>query len=44
MKDTTGEVHELLNEAWERFWSAPSDYVEWERQAVERLFNEPAAA
>ena len=43
-KDTTGEVHELLNEAWERFWSAPSDYVEWERQAVERLFNESAAA
>ena len=43
-KDTTGEVHEILNEAWERFWSAPADYVEWERQAVERLFNESAAA
>ena len=43
-KDTTGEVHELLNEAWERFWSAPSGYVEWERQAVERLFNESVAA
>ncbi|MDE2734274.1 MAG: hypothetical protein OXI72_07780 [Gemmatimonadota bacterium] len=43
-RDTTGEVHELLNEAWERFWSAPSDYVEWERQAVERLFNESADA
>lgn len=43
-RNTTGEVHELLNEAWERFWSAPSDYVEWERQAVERLFNESATA
>ena len=43
-KDTTGEVYELLNWAWERFWSAPSDYVEWERQAVRRLFGEPAAA
>ena len=43
-RNTTGEVHELLNEAWERFWSAPSGYVEWERQAVERLFNESAAA
>ena len=43
-RDTTGEVHELLNEAWERFWSAPSDYVEWERQAVVRLFNESVAA
>ena len=43
-EDTTGGVHDLLNEAWERFWNAPSDYVKWERQAVERLFSESAAA
>ena len=43
-KGTTGEVHELLNEAWERFWNSPGEYVEWERQAVERLFGESALA
>ena len=43
-RDTTGKVYELLNEAWERFWNSPGEYVEWERQAVERLFGESAVA
>ena len=25
-------VHDLLNEAWSRFWKAPNQYAEWEKQ------------
>lgn len=34
---TTGEVHDLLNAAWDKFWSKPNEYHAWERDAVARL-------
>jgi len=34
---TSSPIHDLLNTAWERFWSAPDDYHEWERQAIAEL-------
>ncbi len=34
---TTGKVHDLLNAAWERFWSVPNEYHAWERGAVTNL-------
>jgi len=35
--DMKGPGRRLLGEAWEVFWRAPADYVEWERLAVSRL-------
>ena len=35
----TNNVAALLNEAWDRFWSSPSDYVDWEQRAVEDLLG-----
>ena len=34
---TTGHIHDLLNAAWEKFWSAPDEYHAWEREAIVRL-------
>ncbi len=34
---TTGKIHDLLNAAWEMFWSVPSEYHAWERGAVTNL-------
>jgi hypothetical protein len=34
---TTGEIHDLLNAAWDRFWTAPDEYHAWERAAIVRL-------
>ena len=34
---TTGKIHDLLNTAWEMFWSAPNEYHSWERGAVTNL-------
>ena len=34
---TTGKIHDLLNTAWEMFWSVPNEYHAWERDAVTNL-------
>ncbi len=34
---TTGKIHDLLNAAWEIFWSKPDEYHSWEREAVTDL-------
>ncbi len=34
---TQDPIHNLLNQAWQEFWQNPSTYVEWEKQAVEKL-------
>ena len=34
---TTGKIHDLLNTAWETFWSGPNEYHAWERGAVASL-------
>ena len=34
---TTGKIHDLLNTAWEIFWSQPNEYHAWERDAVTNL-------
>ena len=34
---TTGKIHDLLNTAWEIFWSKPNEYHAWERDAVMNL-------
>ena len=34
---TTGKIHDLLNTAWEMFWSVPNEYHAWERDAVANL-------
>lgn len=31
------EVSQLLNAAWEQFWTAPESYVDWERTEIEKL-------
>ncbi len=31
---TTGRIHDLLNAAWDQFWSTPDGYLAWERDAV----------
>ena len=36
--ETDDEIHELLNSAWDRFWTAPESYVEWERRAMQALW------
>ena len=38
---TTGKIHDLLNTAWDIFWSKPDEYHAWERDAVNTL-KEPA--
>jgi hypothetical protein len=35
----TGEIQNVLNEAWQRFWNSPATYVQWERQAAKTIFN-----
>lgn len=30
-------VARVLNQAWNRFWSSPTDFVEWEQRAVDQL-------
>lgn len=37
---TQDSIHNLLNDAWQRFWHNPAMYVDWERQAVETLWAE----
>ena len=34
---TTGKIHDLLNTAWDIFWSKPDEYHAWERDAVMNL-------
>lgn len=37
---TQDPIHFLLNQAWEEFWQNPSKYVDWEKQAIEKLLAE----
>jgi hypothetical protein len=30
--DSGNRIHDLLNEAWTRFWKAPHQYAEWEKK------------
>jgi len=32
-----GEIHVLLNEAWQVFWQAPIKYLDWEKTKVKEL-------
>lgn len=34
---TIGQVRDLLNEAWDRFWRDPAGYAGWERSAMASL-------
>jgi hypothetical protein len=36
-RETKDPIHSALNEAWVVFWQDPKNYVEWEREAVEKL-------
>jgi len=33
----SGDVHNLLNSAWEVFWSDPSKYSKWEQEQIKEL-------
>jgi hypothetical protein len=35
--DWTGAVRSTLNEAWDAMWRDPEGYLDWERDAVDRL-------
>jgi len=35
--NATGDVHGLLNEAWQVFWNAPTKYLDWEKSKVKEL-------
>lgn len=37
--ETDDFVHTVLNGAWEKFWENQDSYVEWEREEVERLYE-----
>ena len=41
---TTGKIHDLLNTAWEIFWSKPNEYHAWERDAVNTLKEQAVLA
>ena len=41
---TSSPVHDLLNTAWEKFWTAPDGYHEWERHAIATLKGAGVAA
>jgi hypothetical protein len=43
-KHTADHIHTLLNEAWTHFWSDPDGFVEWEKKAVRRLFEDSEVA
>lgn len=34
---TSGFVHDLLNNAWKQFWTAPNTYHTWERETMNTL-------
>jgi len=34
---TTGMVHDLLNNAWQKFWVVPDQYPTWERETINTL-------
>jgi hypothetical protein len=31
---TVDKVHDLLNTAWDKFWTCPDDYSKWERNSI----------
>lgn len=39
-KETSGKVHDVLNAAWDQFWSDAEGYVAWEERAVAELKQE----
>ncbi|MBI4583218.1 MAG: hypothetical protein HY717_04265 [Planctomycetes bacterium] len=34
---TTDKVHDLLNTAWNKFWTSPNEYHQWERDWIAKL-------
>lgn len=36
-ENTTDRVHDLLNSAWQMFWTSPNDYAQWERDHIASL-------
>lgn len=36
-KNTSSMIHDMLNNAWEKFWSNPATYHEWERGCINSL-------
>jgi hypothetical protein len=40
--NTKARVRDLLNEAWQTFWSSPADFGAWERNAVAGLLTQSA--
>jgi len=34
---TSGEIHSILNEAWDVFWKNPSKYHDWEKEKIKQL-------
>ncbi len=34
---TSGPVFDLLNSAWDKFWTTPDDYHAWERTAIAKI-------
>jgi hypothetical protein len=38
---TGSTIHNLLNEAWERFWSAPDKFAAWEKGKVASVLAKP---
>lgn len=41
---TTSKIHDLLNTAWDKFWSTPDEYLAWERDAVADLKKQTVQA
>ena len=37
--NTNDVVHDILNEAWTQFWKNPTNYIQWEKQAVSQLLD-----
>jgi len=36
-EDTSSQIHDILNNAWVKFWANPETYHEWERDCISRL-------
>ncbi len=43
-EQTTGKIHDLLNTAWDKFWSVPDEYYAWERESVTGLKDQTVQA
>jgi hypothetical protein len=36
-ENSSDKVHDLLNSAWQKFWTSPNDYAQWERDRIANL-------